>query len=266
MRDFSLDSNDKVSSEDDLIFYNNPEHVSGCVQHLGIPNVSDNVEQFKLDLSKIPAQVEKLKIITSIYDAESRGQNFSMIKWAYLILDDLDSKQKLRRIDFDPTNSNHTIEIGEIYRFKGIWRFRETWIGYSGGLEGACRKFGMSVEDSPSTGFSAQTSGNDYWSIFKKPENINTPKKFEDLGEGTQRDYESGSHNFESYVFATFYNKKDQSWHGWIELNYIKFDQLSNDIEKIAIIAKPSSQVNFYYSNYYTCASIVGIYVRDVCY
>ena len=184
---FLLDSNDKVSSEDDLIFYNNPEHVSGCVQHLGIPNVSDNVEQFKLDLSKIPAQVEKLKIITSIYDAESRGQNFSMIKWAYLILDDLDSKQKLRRIDFDPTNSNHTIEIGEIYRFKGIWRFRETWIGYSGGLEGACRKFGMSVEDSPSTGFSAQTSGNDYWSIFKKPENINTPKKFEDLGEGTER-------------------------------------------------------------------------------
>ncbi|MBR1419610.1 MAG: TerD family protein [Selenomonadaceae bacterium] len=263
---FLLDSNGKVASDDDLIFYNNPAHGSRCIEHLGIPNVSDNVEQFKVDLSKIPARVSRIQFVAAIYEAESRKQNFSMIKDAYFILDDLDSKQKLRRIDFDPTNSNHTIEIGEIYRFKGIWRFRETWIGYSGGLEGACRKFGMSVEDSPSTGFSAQTSGNDYWSIFKKPENINTPKKFEDLGIGTHQSNESGLQGFGSYVFATFYNKKDQSWHGWIELNYIKFDQLSNDIEKIAIIAKPSSQVNFYYSNYYTCASIVGIYVRDVCY
>ena len=157
-----------------------------------------------------------------------------MIKWAYLILDDLDSKQ-----------------------IKGIWRFRETWIGYRAGLAEACEKFGIRTEKS------ASIVVDDYWSIFKKPENINTPKKFEDLGIGTQRNDESSSHDFASYVFATFYNKKDQSWHGWIELNYIKFDQLSNDIEKIAIIAKPSSQVNFYYSNYYTCASIVGIYVRD---
>ena len=73
---FLLDSNGKVASDDDLIFYNNPAHGSRCIEHLGIPNVSDNVEQFKLDLSKIPAQVEKLKIITSIYDARISRTKF----------------------------------------------------------------------------------------------------------------------------------------------------------------------------------------------
>ena len=144
---FLLDSNGKVASDDDLIFYNNPAHGSRCIEHLGIPNVSDNVEQFKLDLSKIPARVSRIQFVAAIYEAESRKQNFSMIKDAYFILDDLDSKEKLRRIDIDPKNSSHTIMIAEIVRLDAGWKFCESLVEVKDGIAGICKRAGIEVND-----------------------------------------------------------------------------------------------------------------------
>ena len=69
-KDFDLDSSvfllgasGKVASDDDFVFYGNLKHKSVSVQHLG-----DNLtgagegddEEIKIDLSKVPAEVEKI--------------------------------------------------------------------------------------------------------------------------------------------------------------------------------------------------------------
>ena len=39
--------------------------------------------------------------------------------------------------------------LGEIYRYKGSWKFNATGAGFSGGLAALCNNFGIEVKDSP---------------------------------------------------------------------------------------------------------------------
>ena len=93
-KDFDLDSsvfllgaNNKVASDDDFVFYGNLKHKSGAVEHMG-----DNLtgagegddEQIKIDLSKVPAEVEKIDFTVTIYEAEERKQNFGQVENAFI--------------------------------------------------------------------------------------------------------------------------------------------------------------------------------------
>ena len=41
------------------------------------------------------------------------------------------------------------VVLGEIYRYKGNWKFNATGAGFSGGLAALCKNFGIEVKDSP---------------------------------------------------------------------------------------------------------------------
>ena len=74
--DFDLDvsvfmtgANGKCSGEKDFIFYNHKEHASGAVIHMGDNRTGDgdgDDEQVKVDLSKVPAEIEKIAFTVTI--------------------------------------------------------------------------------------------------------------------------------------------------------------------------------------------------------
>ena len=72
---FLLNAEGKVASDADFVFYSNLKHSSGAVEHLG-----DNLtgegdgddEQIKVDLTAVPASIEKIDFTVTIYDAETR--------------------------------------------------------------------------------------------------------------------------------------------------------------------------------------------------
>ena len=72
---FMLGSNGKCPTEKEFIFYGNLQHNSESVIHMG-----DNLtgegdgddEQIKVDLAKIPANVDKIAFTVTIYDADVR--------------------------------------------------------------------------------------------------------------------------------------------------------------------------------------------------
>ena len=76
---FLLGADSKVTDGGDFIFFNNLKHASGSVEHLG-----DNLtgagegddEEIKIDLSKVPANIEKIAFTVTIYEADARKQNF----------------------------------------------------------------------------------------------------------------------------------------------------------------------------------------------
>lgn len=76
---FLLDKNGKVTTDKDFVFFNNLVHPSGAVKHMG-----DNLtgsgdgddEQIIVDLAKIPENIEKIAFTVTIYEADSRMQNF----------------------------------------------------------------------------------------------------------------------------------------------------------------------------------------------
>ena len=146
---FLLNSEGKVASDSDFIFYGNPEHESKSVIYLGATNPNENVERIEIDLSKIPDSVAKIEVAVSIYNADELEQNFSMASEAYVRI----SEAKLKRELFNSECKHFSIAsakiIGEIYRRGAEWKFKQLGIGFSGGLAALCKQYGIEVDDTP---------------------------------------------------------------------------------------------------------------------
>ena len=146
---FLLGASGKVNSDDDFIFYQNLKHASGGVEHMG-----DNLtgagegddEEIKIDLSKVPANVEKIDFTVTIYEADERKQNFGQVENAFIRVVNTANNEELIRYDLGEDFSVETaVVIGELYRNKGEWKFNAIGSGFSGGLEALCKNFGVNV-------------------------------------------------------------------------------------------------------------------------
>lgn len=154
--DFDLDTaafltgeSGKVSSDADFIFYNNLRHVSGSVEHLGdnLTGAGDgDDEQIKVDLSLVPAEVQKVTFTATIHDAQARNQNFGQVSNAYIRIMDEATGTELIRYDLGEDFSIETaIVVGSLYRNNGEWKFNAVGSGFQGGLAALCNEFGIMV-------------------------------------------------------------------------------------------------------------------------
>ena len=146
---FLLDSNGKVISDSDFVFYNNLTHSSGAVQHMG-----DNLtgagegddEEIKVDLSRVPANINRIAFTVTIHEAESRHQNFGQVSNAFIRVVDEAKNQELIRYDLGEDFSIETaVVVGELYRQGSEWKFNAMGSGFKGGLRALCNNFGVNV-------------------------------------------------------------------------------------------------------------------------
>ncbi|SCY36278.1 tellurite resistance protein TerA [Paenibacillus polysaccharolyticus] len=142
---FLLGASGKVSGDEDFIFYNQP--TGGFITYKDTPQQSDK-KQFDIDLSQIPARIEKIAFSLTIYEGESKNQSFSQVQNTYIRFGHANSGQEALRYDLA---SGFTVEtaivIGELYRHNGEWKFNAVGAGFSGGLDALCSNFGVSVEN-----------------------------------------------------------------------------------------------------------------------
>ena len=146
---FLLGANGKVRDDSDFVFYNNLNHSSGAVTHMGdnlTGSGTGDDEQIKIDLAKVPSSVEKIAFTVTIHEAEQRKQNFGQVSNAYIHVMDEAKNQDLIRYDLAEDFSIETaVVVGELYRSKGEWKFNAIGSGFSGGLRALCRNFGVNV-------------------------------------------------------------------------------------------------------------------------
>ena len=82
---FLLGESGKVTSSGDFVFYGNLKHSSGAVEHLGDNLTGEGAgddEQIRIDLTKVPDNIQRIAFTVTIYEAENRRQNFGMVSWA----------------------------------------------------------------------------------------------------------------------------------------------------------------------------------------
>ena len=143
--DFDLDaaafmcgSNGKCPTEKEFIFYGNLEHASGALKHMGDNLTGEGEgddEQIQVDLTKIPANIEKVAFTVTIYEAEARRQNFGQVSNAFIRIVDEATNQELIRYDLGEDFSIETaVVVGELYRNNGEWKFNAIGRGFQGGL------------------------------------------------------------------------------------------------------------------------------------
>ncbi len=153
---FLLGPNGLVPSDDDFVFYGNQTHYSGAVRSTGDDTSGGNSEdgddeQLIIDFAKLPANIEKIAICVTIYDAANRRQNFGQVRNAYVRVckintpNDEDGQELLRYYLDEDFSIETAIVVCEIYRRNGEWKFNAVGQGYSGELAALCRKFGINV-------------------------------------------------------------------------------------------------------------------------
>ena len=146
---FMLGENGKCITEKEFIFYGNLEHGSGALKHMGDNLTGEGEgddEQIQVDLTKIPANVQKIAFTVTIYEAEERRQNFGQVSNAFIRIVDEATNTELIRYDLGEDFSIETaVVVGELYRHNGEWKFNAIGSGFQGGLAALSGHYGIEV-------------------------------------------------------------------------------------------------------------------------
>lgn len=122
-----LSENDKLSSNNDLIYFGNLRSKCGSILHTG-----DNLtgegdgddEEIIVELAMVPQNIKKLFFVVNIYDCIKRGQDFGMLENAFIRIVDMNTKTELLRYNLNENYSGKTaVMVAEIYRNGNDWKF-----------------------------------------------------------------------------------------------------------------------------------------------
>ena len=147
---FLLADSGKVSRSEDFVFYGNLKHPSGCAEHMGdnLTGAGDgDDEQIRINLSAVPENISKIAFTVTIYEAETRRQNFGQVSNAFIRIYNELTGEEILWYDLGEVFSIETaIVFGELYKNNGEWKFNAIGCGYQGGLAALCASYGVEVE------------------------------------------------------------------------------------------------------------------------
>lgn len=119
-----------------VVFFNN-------ISSHGVSHSGDNLtgqgdgddETIFVDLSAVPADVEEIQLCVNIFDAQTRSQNFGMVKNAFIRAYDANTQQELAKYDLSEDYSmNNCVIFGRVYRHNGEWKFEAMGVGTNGSI------------------------------------------------------------------------------------------------------------------------------------
>lgn len=146
---FLVKADGKVRADSDFCFYNNKIVGEGAVRHLGDNTTGagdGDDEVVKVELAKIPAELDKVVFAVTIYEADLRKQNFGQVNHAYIRIVNEQTGQEIARYDLSEDASIETAMIfGEIYRVGADWKFKAVGQGFAGGLGALATAHGVNV-------------------------------------------------------------------------------------------------------------------------
>lgn len=136
-----LDGNDKIRSENDFYFYNNPAAADGSVQLLGkTPTDNGDEDRISVDLTAVPEEVARIVVAASRYG----GARFGDLDDLRMTVADR-SGEPLVGYSIDDASVETAFIFGELYRRGEEWKFRAVGQGYESGLAGLATDFGIPV-------------------------------------------------------------------------------------------------------------------------
>lgn len=133
---FLLGADGKVSSDADMVFYNQPASACGSVRFRD--------GRFHLDLSRVPASVARIAFAATIHGAEGTGTSFGKaVSAAFEVAG-------IARYEAATAGMTETaLILGEVYRRDGAWKAKAVGQGFAGGLGPLARHFGVDVDEAP---------------------------------------------------------------------------------------------------------------------
>lgn len=140
---FMLKTDGKVLGDDWFIFYGQTTSPDGSVRYSAGQTDDDAV--MTVDFRKVSPSVQKIVFSVTIYQAVEKGLNFGMTSDIYARITDSRNTETARFILDECYNNVTAMVLGELYRYKGEWKFNAVGSGVSRDLAGFCAMYGVNL-------------------------------------------------------------------------------------------------------------------------
>ena len=136
---FALGANGKVSRDEDLIFFGNPEAANSSIR----TGSADSKPLALIDLDKVDPAVCRIALCYSIY-GDDPHQNFSGVSSPVIRV--FGGDREMLRFELKDLSEEKTVVAAEVYRYKGEWKINFVGAGYKSGLTQLCESYGVNVD------------------------------------------------------------------------------------------------------------------------
>ena len=149
---FCLDKSGKCPSERYFVFYHNkysPDMaVEGADDDLtGGNSDGGDDEVITVNLDKVAPNIEEIVFVVTIYDHDTRQQNFGQVRNSYIRILNAENGEVMAIYELDEDFSTETsVMFGRLYRRNSDWKFEAMGKGFNKGLEYFVNKYGLEVE------------------------------------------------------------------------------------------------------------------------
>lgn len=135
---FLLGLNEKVSRDEDMIFYGQSTSKDG---HVKWSEQSAGHTQFSLDLSRLAPNTNKIAVTATIFENKATFGSFSSITIAIQ-----QDGTTLHDAVFDTgAMQEAALILGHLYRRNDAWKFKAIGQGFTGGLKPLAEHFGITI-------------------------------------------------------------------------------------------------------------------------
>lgn len=135
---FVLDDQERVSGDEDFIFFNQPVTPGARLQ---VNSASDQC--MTLALNDLPDQARRI-VIGAVVDGED--VHFGDVGPVEIEVTAGDEGVTVARATLDAATTERSLRLVEIYRRNGRWRLRSVGQGYESGLGALATRFGVEVD------------------------------------------------------------------------------------------------------------------------
>ncbi|MGA7204744.1 MAG: TerD family protein [Specibacter sp.] len=136
------DSGGAAVSNDHLVFFNQLVSADSSVTFAG----DEDQEQIDVDLALVPADIAKIVFFVYV-DPDVRGKgSFATVRNSHIRVATAENRELVRfEIPASNLDSVTAMIFGELYRYRDDWKFRALGQGYSTGLAGVAKDYGITL-------------------------------------------------------------------------------------------------------------------------
>lgn len=131
----------RVLSDEDFVFYNQPDSPDAAVRHQGrTATESGSEERVAIDLDALRPEVTTIALTASVY-----AGTFGQVQGLTLLV--LDGQgEPVTQFHIGTGTSERALLMAEVYRHDGGWKLRAVGQGWESGLAGLVAEFGVSID------------------------------------------------------------------------------------------------------------------------
>lgn len=140
------DERGKAISQEHVVFFN--QLVSADLSTVQIDELmGEDSEQLEIDLAAVPAEVDRIVVIVYINEGVGGRRTLGQLRKCTLRVLNLEGGAHLiQTVDLaSGLDSETAVALGQIYRRGSEWKFKALGSGYSTGLAGVAKDFGVAL-------------------------------------------------------------------------------------------------------------------------